>query len=759
KALFNVIHNIFDRHGRQGISRVEYRQDTIKTPVVVTDADLHWNVLFENKDNIENWKYERSINIEFPLNGKRVKTSVEIWKLKVRGAPCDSFVPLINLTEDVQGVLYPDEPRSESRATQAVFYTRAAFKTLEAMGFEADIFQVHEAFPAISFIIDLFDVPEFSNIEVLKKAKGNIMAFAHTNVPQAFPVYEDFGMIQKITSWGWDIFGKYFTARTDNGHTKTIFDPWYVLSDKSKCIGTVSPEHMLDMVKDANFGHFKDKYFYIEDSIWPFFWMLPEQLKTMGEERLDKIQLWEAKQKAAARFIDWIKDQWGIALEQGLPILLQARRIADYKYNDFINLIPGRDSLKGVKYLCGDIKDGGLGFLVILAGKAHQSDPLGQARAYQMAGWMRDPDLAGKYLFCIWDVPTSARAIPATSISSQWSIPPKEAAGMKDKKDMIVGAIIVSSYTGAPIQQILNVWIPHWEKKTGKKFYDANEGNGYVFESFSPRYLQECLEDASARIYAYRYHSDKNVTIENLQNAEEFPNRAWADLVIKYIQENPYGILDIMYNATRMLPVVDSRTAAHKYALVYAWMLGFEIDFNIYPEPLNQMLKDYRFNQNILNSSSPINSLFILPELKALSNSDSSSPIGIFSFGIARLGDESLKPYLKQLNKNKELLVPADKKEIIAELVLTLSEYHKKEFAFAKLEDGSWYIIFGEKGRVQVNNITMVSTATLFSHTHDYRKDPLPSIDDILNATLRNSRNIPEFVVTTAQVVRYHAFD
>ena len=127
--------------------------------------------------------------------------------------------------------------------------------------------------------------------------------------------------------------------------------------------------------------------------------MLDEQKKTIGKKRLTKKQLWKAIQRAKDNLIDWYKEKWGIVLEKGRPILLQARRISDYKFIVFINQLPGRVGLRGVEYTCTELEKGGLGFLTILAGKAHENDALGQAWMYQVAGWVRK--LKGKLLFSI----------------------------------------------------------------------------------------------------------------------------------------------------------------------------------------------------------------------------------------------------------------------------------------------------------------------------------------------------------------------
>ncbi|MBU1995772.1 MAG: 4-alpha-glucanotransferase [Candidatus Omnitrophica bacterium] len=226
-----------------------------------------------------------------------------------------------------------------------------------------------------------------------------------------------------------------------------------------------------------------------------------------------------------------------------------------------------------------------------------------------MANYARkdNENINNRYLFMMWDVFTSGMAIPATSVAAQWSIPPLEAAGMKDKKDMITASIVISSYTGAPIQQILNVGIKAWEAKTGRSFFEAEEGNGYVFEPFTEEAMQEAMLDASARIYAYKYYREGKVKqrLTDLRDVKQYPNQQWAKAVIGYLESNPTGVLEIMENATRMLPMVDSRTAAHKFAAVYASMMGETIDLSIYDQakPLKAIMEEYIGNFPMLQTA------------------------------------------------------------------------------------------------------------------------------------------------------------
>jgi hypothetical protein len=148
---------------------------------------------------------------------------------------------------------------------------------------------------------------------------------------------------------------------------------------------------------------------------------------------------------------------------------------------------------------------------------------------------------------------------------------------MKDKKDMIVGNIVVSSYTGGPVQQITNV------------LHHGTNGNGYLFEPYDPQRLQVAFEDLSSRFYAYIY-TENNLPPEEVES----PNELWLAKTSMYMRESPDGILDIMHNATRMLPVVDSRTAAMKFAFMYLKMLGMDMDITGRGEFLTKTLEDFR---------------------------------------------------------------------------------------------------------------------------------------------------------------------
>jgi hypothetical protein len=141
-----AIHTIFDREHDHltGMAKVEEYTDSVKTPEALNNQVLDWDGL-EHCDEIEKWVYERSITARVPLNGDIKEVEVEIRRLKVKGSDVDTIVPLIHIPEGVADHLYPGADDSEERFIQAVFYTRAVMKILEAMDVSPEIFQVHEA--------------------------------------------------------------------------------------------------------------------------------------------------------------------------------------------------------------------------------------------------------------------------------------------------------------------------------------------------------------------------------------------------------------------------------------------------------------------------------------------------------------------------------------------------------------------------------------------------------------------------------------
>ncbi|MCK5180808.1 MAG: hypothetical protein KAR32_14850, partial [Candidatus Omnitrophica bacterium] len=329
--LISSLTNYFNRGNQtKGIKDVLRYTDREKMPAMRLDMPMDWDILM-HQDDREQWIFDHNIQIKVPLNGIELETTVEIWRLKIKGATQDIIVPLIQIPRGVSDTLYVGEPTSGERLTQGVFYTRAVMKTLEALDISPEIFQIHEAMPAISFTVDLLKDSRFKDIKVLQKGKENVIAFAHTVVPQAFPTYSDFSMIEKVTGWTRDMYREFITSCTGS----EAFNPWYALSRVARCIGTVSPEHkqVMESDKEYGFGEFIGKYFYIEDSIWPFYWLMPEQIQAMKEgRRLSGEELFNVIARTRERFYGWVEKTWGISLERDRPLLLNARRIADYKY-------------------------------------------------------------------------------------------------------------------------------------------------------------------------------------------------------------------------------------------------------------------------------------------------------------------------------------------------------------------------------------------------------------------------------------------
>ena len=92
------------------------------------------------------------------------------------------------------------------------FIPRAVLAALEAFGVECDIFQVHESFPAVSLILDLFENMDFNSKTIFQKAKKHIIGFAHTVVPQAFPFYDPW-LIDMILGLDSGAYDKYLCVR------------------------------------------------------------------------------------------------------------------------------------------------------------------------------------------------------------------------------------------------------------------------------------------------------------------------------------------------------------------------------------------------------------------------------------------------------------------------------------------------------------------------------------------------------------------
>ena len=233
------------------------------------------------------------------------------------------------------------------------------------------------------------------------------------------------------------------------------FDPFYALSQVAVAVGTVGPEH-LEAMKLA-FPSFKDKYYRVEDSIWPWFWMLPEQVERKGEV-LEVDQIWDAKEKAESRMIEYLKDQLGVTLQAGRPTITEARRFADFKANIFFTKMPGEGDLQGIYYMTADPAEGGLGFNVIIGGKAHGNDQLSQRWVNTLKQYVKDPKLEGRFALIIWNTEVSQYVIQGSKASLQTSVPPLEAAGMKDKKDLINYNLPISSATGGPVQYVQNIF-------------------------------------------------------------------------------------------------------------------------------------------------------------------------------------------------------------------------------------------------------------------------------------------------------------
>ncbi|MBP7216844.1 MAG: glycogen/starch synthase, partial [Candidatus Omnitrophica bacterium] len=559
---------------------------------IVEYGPLDYSKIFNgHEDEIEQWEVVDEKEVTFTLCNKPVTTKVTMVRLLIKGVSVASLIPFIELTSEIEDRLYPKGHESYPRFLQAAFYSRAVLALLEAFAITPDIVQVHEAFPAVSLLPDLFQHPFYAGNPRFASMKENIIGFSHTLVPQAYPKFESH-FIEIVLGLSRDQYEPLLTKVTDkHGTAHDKYDPFYALCQKAKAVGTVGLEARKAISKDAVYGVFADKYFALEDSIWTFPWMLDEQL-ARGGKVLEKDEIWPAKESAETKMLAYLRDTWGIELVAGRPTIVEARRLVDFKWNTFFLGMPGSGVLQGLYYLTADPQEGGLGFNVIIAGMAHEdpSNVVPQAWEATFRDFMQDERLKGRFAYVPWNTEVSEFVIKGAKASFQTSIPPYEAAGMKDKKDKVAYNVVVSSYTGGPVQQDTNVLI------------HGTRGNGYLFEPYSPIRLQRALEDLSARLHAYIY-TQRGVQYETVA---VLPNKYWAGLATRYMCEDPEGILQIMHNAGRMLPVVDSRTAAMKFALLYAKLLNKKVAYGNYQPFLAQIMRNFSERIEVIAVSSPV---------------------------------------------------------------------------------------------------------------------------------------------------------
>ena len=156
-------------------------------------------------------------------------------------------------------------------------------------------------------------------------------------MPQAFPFYDP-SLIELILELDARAYDKYLCTRNfSDGSSRRVFDPFYALSIVAVGVGTVGKEHLKAM-RQA-FPAFAHKYFAIEDSIWPFFWMLPEQME-QGGRIIELERIWPAKEQAEQGMIEYMERISGIKLIAGRPTITEARRVTDFKYNVFLPKSP-----------------------------------------------------------------------------------------------------------------------------------------------------------------------------------------------------------------------------------------------------------------------------------------------------------------------------------------------------------------------------------------------------------------------------------
>ena len=202
-----------------------------KVPQFINDALLDYSIVFEGyEDVIEAWDKVDEKTVDIRLANSTHTVKVVLMRLRIKDTDTDVFIPFITLGQRIAKRLYPSEATSIERFVQAAFYSRAALAALEAFNVECDIFQVHESFPAISLVLDLFENINFNHKAIFQKAKKHIIGFAHTVVPQAFPFYDP-SLIELILELDARAYDKYLCTRNfSDGSSRRVFDPFYALS-------------------------------------------------------------------------------------------------------------------------------------------------------------------------------------------------------------------------------------------------------------------------------------------------------------------------------------------------------------------------------------------------------------------------------------------------------------------------------------------------------------------------------------------------
>ncbi|MCK5083635.1 MAG: hypothetical protein KAR31_12060, partial [Candidatus Omnitrophica bacterium] len=104
--LISSLTNYFNRGNQtKGIKDVLRYTDREKMPAMRLDMPMDWDILM-HQDDREQWIFDHNIQIKVPLNGIELETTVEIWRLKVKGATHDIIVPLIQIPRGVSDTLY-----------------------------------------------------------------------------------------------------------------------------------------------------------------------------------------------------------------------------------------------------------------------------------------------------------------------------------------------------------------------------------------------------------------------------------------------------------------------------------------------------------------------------------------------------------------------------------------------------------------------------------------------------------------------------
>jgi starch phosphorylase len=469
---------------------------------------------------------------------------LKLWKYYVYSYKHDYAMPLVLLDAEISKnseairKLTDQLYRSDNpwiKIMQRIVLGFGGIAALKELGYPIDIFHLNEGHAAFAFIAKGRGLAQGE----IEKLKQGFAYTCHTPVAAGHDRFSQDDLRGALSEEDFNLLSRYGSERAG------LINLTLFAMNTSSSINAVSKNHR--RVMSIQFPEYKDRIRYITNGVHPYTWISPEFLAVfknfpavfenieanpMALKRVEELkknqqfraELWQAHQSNKSRLCRML-EKW--KLKEDVFTLCWARRIAAYKRPSLI--------LYDLKRLVESAKTSGP-FQIILAGKAHPNDNLGQTFITEMLDKIDSLISHYDYLKVVvlenYDIYLAQALTSGVDLWLNNPLPPFEASGTSGMKAMLNGVVQLTTLDGWVVEAE-DMGIGRIFGYRGKQ--DTLGGELELHMSEDAQELYKCIEEMAQLYYAANRNGKVDYGCE------------WIDMMVQCIAAGAY------FNTYRML--------------------------------------------------------------------------------------------------------------------------------------------------------------------------------------------------------------